>query len=197
MGALVSVSSHRDRTHGDPLLLRRVDAGARVSAVGPGGLPMATDSPWRGAPSWSLRAPDASEPLRLLAESVRHDFIPTLGLHVLDGRGFELIRRRTPGPGPDQPVGCCPALPGRGCRGRNTLPGRRETRSGRFEVVGVVSEFEDQGPPRGSGTRGVHALRRFAAGRRPTRCSSGRVETPPREWSEDLQATPARSTLRT
>ena len=88
VGALVSVSSlgierTATRTFFDGLM-EELESRPWVEEVSNGDrLPLA------GRPLVSMRAPDASEPVRLLAESGRHDFIPTLGLDVLDGRAFD------------------------------------------------------------------------------------------------------------
>jgi predicted permease len=89
VGALVSVSSMgiertETRTFFDGLM-QELESQPWVQEVSNGDrLPLA------GRPLMSMRAPDASEPVQLLFERVRHDFLPTLGLDVLDGRGFEL-----------------------------------------------------------------------------------------------------------
>jgi predicted permease len=89
VGALVSVSSlgierTEARTFFDGLM-QELESRPWVDEVSNGDrLPLA------GRPLLSLRAPDTSEPIRLLSEQVRHDFLPTLGLQVLEGRGFDL-----------------------------------------------------------------------------------------------------------
>lgn len=89
VGALVSVSSlgiprTETRTFFDGLM-QELESQPWVEEVSNG-----ANLPLTGRPLMSLRAPDASEPVQLLAESVRHDYLPTLGLDVLEGRGFEL-----------------------------------------------------------------------------------------------------------
>jgi predicted permease len=89
VGALVSVSSlgierTEARTFFDGLM-QELESQPWVEEVSNGDhLPLA------GQPLVPLRAPDASEPVQLLSERVRHDFIQTLGLEVLEGRDFEL-----------------------------------------------------------------------------------------------------------
>ena len=88
IGGLVSVSSMGiDRTETRPFfdgLMQELESQPWIEDVSQGDrLPLA------GRPLLPLRAPNASEPVQLLAENVRHDFIGTLGLDVLEGRGFD------------------------------------------------------------------------------------------------------------
>ena len=89
VGALVSVSSMGiERPETRPFfdgLMQELERQPWVEEVAQGDrLPLA------GRPLLSVRAPGASEPTQLLSERVRHDFIQTLGLDVVEGRDFQL-----------------------------------------------------------------------------------------------------------